>query len=222
MEKSDTINYVIDFDSTFTQVEALDELAIISLQNAPDKEKAQKEIKDITDLAMGGELSFRESLLGRLKILKAHRDHIPKLISVLKTKVSPSFVRNKEYIHSNSDRIFIISNGFKEFICPVVEEYGIPKENVYANNFSFDEEGNVDGFDSDNILSGDTGKPAVVKSMNLSGKVHVIGDGYTDYEIRKFGMAERFYAFTENVSRQKVVECADIVAASLDEIINQN
>ena len=30
--------YIIDFDSTFTQVEALDELARISLKNHPDRE----------------------------------------------------------------------------------------------------------------------------------------------------------------------------------------
>jgi D-3-phosphoglycerate dehydrogenase len=30
--------FVIDFDSTFTQVEAMEELAAISLKNDPDKE----------------------------------------------------------------------------------------------------------------------------------------------------------------------------------------
>ena len=74
----------------------------------------------------------------------------------------------------------------------------------------------------DNILSGDKGKPAVIKEMKLKGEVHVIGDGYTDYEIREYGMAERFYAFTENVSRKKVLEKADHIAPSLDEILYHN
>ena len=44
--------YIIDFDSTFTQVEALDELARISLNKHPDKEAIFKKIEDYTNLAM--------------------------------------------------------------------------------------------------------------------------------------------------------------------------
>ena len=38
--------YIIDFDSTFTQVEALDELARISLKKHPEKESIFQEIED--------------------------------------------------------------------------------------------------------------------------------------------------------------------------------
>ena len=39
--------FIIDFDSTFTQVEALDELARISLKNHPDREIIYQKIIDI-------------------------------------------------------------------------------------------------------------------------------------------------------------------------------
>ena len=42
--------FIIDFDSTFTKVEALDELGAISLQNNPNLANILLEIKDITDL----------------------------------------------------------------------------------------------------------------------------------------------------------------------------
>ncbi|MFY0652537.1 MAG: phosphoglycerate dehydrogenase [Cyclobacteriaceae bacterium] len=222
MEKSVVKNFVIDFDSTFTQVEALDVLGEISLANSPDKVEALKKISEFTDLAMAGEISFRQSLDGRLKLLNAYEEQLNVLIKVLKTKVSKSFVRNKEFLERNAGHVYIISNGFKEFICPIVKEYGVREENVYANTFMFDENGKIIGCDLDNILSGDKGKPAVIRKMNLEGEVHVIGDGYTDYEIREYGMAERFYAFTENVSRAKVLEKADHIAPSLDEILYHN
>lgn len=222
IKKTDVKNFVIDFDSTFTRVEALDVLGEISLADSANKEDILKKIKDFTDSAMAGEISFRESLNGRIQLLKAHKDQLPKLISVLKTKVSKSFMRNKNFLTTHSENVFIISNGFKEFICPIVAEYGIKEENVYANTFSFDDQGNIIGFDATNILSGDKGKPAVIKEMDLKGEVYVIGDGYTDYEIREYGMAERFYAFTENVSREKVLEKADHIAPSLDEILYHN
>ncbi|MGO1597719.1 MAG: HAD-IB family phosphatase, partial [Sphingobacterium sp.] len=60
--------YIIDFDSTFTQVEALDELARISLEKHPDREKIYTEIERLTNLAMEGKISFRESLSGRVRL----------------------------------------------------------------------------------------------------------------------------------------------------------
>ncbi len=221
MEKTAIKNFVIDFDSTFTRVEALDVLGEISLSGA-EKENVLNEIKNLTDQAMAGNISFRESLNGRIKLLHAHKDQLDELIAVLRTKVSKSFIRNKEFLTNHSDHVYIISNGFKEFICPIVKEYGVKEENVFANTFTYDEEGYITGFDTSNILSGDKGKPAVIKEMNLEGEVYVIGDGYTDYEIREHGMAERFYAFTENVAREKVLEKADHIAPSLDEILYHN
>jgi D-3-phosphoglycerate dehydrogenase len=50
----------------------------------------------------------------------------------------------------------------------------------------------------------------------------VIGDGYTDFEIKESGLANKFYAFTENVSRPKVTSQADHIAPSFDEILYIN
>jgi len=79
--------YIIDFDSTFTQVEALDELARISLKNHPDKEAIFQKIEDYTNFAMEGKLSFSESLAQRVKLLEANEDHLKQLIKHLKKKV---------------------------------------------------------------------------------------------------------------------------------------
>src|SRR5690606_20384658 len=146
------INYVIDFDSTFTQVEALDELAKISLRNNPDRQKHLDDIASLTNLAMEGKLSFRESLIRRVQLLHANRTHLDALIKKLKKKVSASFFRNKTFFKENSKDVLIVSGGFKEFICPVVANYHITSENVYANTFLFDGEGNIVGFDEGNPL----------------------------------------------------------------------
>ena len=83
--------YIIDFDSTFTQVEALDELARISLKKHPEKDAIFQKIEDYTNLAMEGKLSFGESLAQRVKLLEANEDHLKQLITHLKKKVSASF-----------------------------------------------------------------------------------------------------------------------------------
>ena len=89
--------FVIDFDSTFTKVEAFDVLADISLNGDPDKPKIRKQIEAITNEGMNGSISFRESLEKRLALLNADRKHIPALVDLLKSKVSESFKRNKDF-----------------------------------------------------------------------------------------------------------------------------
>lgn len=214
--------FIIDFDSTFTQVEALDVLGEISLENDPNKEEKLKAIKDITDMGMEGTLNFRESLEKRLEILEANRPQIHELVHALKTKVSKSFQRNREFFKENAEDIIIISNGFKDFITPIVGEYGIKASNVFANEFLYDETGKIIGFNKDNVLSRNGGKSETIKSLNLEGDIYVIGDGYTDYEIKASGLANKFYAFTENVARPKVTSKADHIAPSLDEILYVN
>lgn len=214
--------FVIDFDSTFTQVEGLDELANIALAGNPNREKVVEQIRDLTDKGMNGEISFSEALSQRIDLLKANRQHIEQLVEFLHTKVSDSFQRNKAFLNEYSDSIFIVSGGFKEFIVPVVTAMGIKAENVYANTFVFDADGNITGVDTDNVLAHDKGKIKLLNSLNLDGDVYAIGDGYTDYELKASGLANRFYAFTENVEREKVVAIADDVVSSFDEFLYLN
>ncbi|AKP52375.1 phosphoglycerate dehydrogenase [Cyclobacterium amurskyense] len=217
-----TKKFIIDFDSTFTKVEALDILGEISLKDDPSKEEKLKSIKDITDQGMEGKLTFRESLIQRVEILNANKDQISELISVLMKKVSDSFTRNKEFLLENREDIYIISNGFKDFVVPIVTSFGIKPENVFANEFEYDESGKITGFNKKNPLSQNNGKPDTIKRLNLSGDIYVIGDGYTDYEIKASGVANKFYAFTENIHRPSVSSKADHIAPSLDEILYVN
>ena len=214
--------FIIDFDSTFTQVEALDILGEISLATDPDRDKKLQSIINITDKGMDGTLTFRESLEQRVLILNATRSQISDLIDALKQKVSKSFERNREFLQENAGNIYIISNGFKDFIIPIVADYGIQESNVFANEFIYDETGKIIDFNRENPLSKNNGKAETIRRINLDGDIYVIGDGYTDYEIKASGLANKFYAFTENVSRPRVTSQADHIAPSLDEILYVN
>ena len=214
--------YIIDFDSTFTQVEALDELAMISLENHPDQKKIYQQIEDYTNLAMEGKISFRESLAGRVKLLNANKSHLDKLVIQLKKKVSRSFERNKEFFKKNEDTAWIVSGGFKEFITPVVTPYHIKKENIYANTFKFDDAGNIIGYDENNPLSEEGGKVKLLKELNIEGRIFGIGDGYSDFQLKESGLIEKFFAFTENISRKSVTEKADHITPSFDEFLYVN
>ncbi|WP_268123755.1 phosphoglycerate dehydrogenase [Roseivirga pacifica] len=215
-------HFVIDFDSTFTKVEALDILGEISLENHPEKVERLQKIKDVTDLGMAGELSLRESLEARIEILDAKQSHLAELVKRLSKLVSNSISRNKEFFEQNAGNTYIVSNGFKDFIVPVVTKMGIKPEHVFANDFVFDEAGNIIDFNKENVLSSNGGKVKQIEQLGLEGEIYMIGDGYTDYEVKKAGVANKFYAYTENIERDNVKANADHIAPSFDEILFKN
>ena len=215
-------SYVFDFDSTLTKVEALDVLAEITLESNPKKDQIIQEIIDITNLGIDGEISFTESLEKRIKLLKANKADLSGLVAALKKQVSKSIESNKEFFENFADDIYVISCGFKEFIDPIVKEYNIPSERVYANTFEFADDGEIVGFDANNPLSQHNGKIKCLKDMSLEGEIQVIGDGYSDYVTREAGVADTFFAYTENVSRDKTTENADYIAPNLDEFLYVN
>jgi len=215
-------NFVFDFDSTLTKVEALDVLAEITLVGNPKKDEIINEIIEITNLGIDGKISFTESLERRIKLLNAKKSDLPVLIDELRKKVSLSIERNKEFFEKFSDDIYVISCGFKEFIDDIVKDYNIPSDRVYANTFKFDENDVIVGFDTENVLSMHNGKIQCLKDLNLDGEIQVIGDGYSDYVTKEAGVADKFFAYTENVKREKTIENADHITPNLDEFLFVN
>ena len=211
--------FVFDFDSTLTQVEAFEELAEISLKGDPKRVEKIAQIAKITDMGVDGDITFTESLERRLKILNAHRDHLEPLVRRLRRKISTSISRNKEFFKTYADDIYVLSCGFKEFIDPIMIKYKIPEERIYANTFKYNRNGRIIGFDRDNDLSKPDGKIDQLRKMELPGEIHMIGDGFSDYQTKAAGIAHKFHAFTENVARTNILDKADNVAPSLDEIL---
>ena len=140
-------------------------------------------------------------------------------LSISLNKVKSSFEKNSDFIRKNRTKIYLVSSGFHEIIDPIAEEFNIIKNHIYANNFIFDDNEIVTGFDDKNVLSMDKGKVEIVKNLNLDGTIHVIGDGYTDYEIKKEGFADYFYLFAENIKRESLINSADFLVKSLDQVI---
>ena len=213
--------FVIDFDSTFVRVESLDLLAAILVKRRADLADVPKKIHEITDLAMSGKLSFELALKERLALLECSKEDLKLLIQQLKEQVSASISRNKEFFKRHAEQIYIISGGFKEFIIPVVKEYGIREEHVFANTFLYNYDGLIQGFDQTNPLAKARGKVNLMRELAFTSKVYMIGDGYTDYEVRESLCCDAFVAFTENVSRKEVVEKADFVVSDFDAFLEK-
>ena len=210
---------IIDFDSTFVTVESLDELAHIVLKDNPESAQRLETIRAITRAGMEGSIPFDESLSKRLKLLNINQKDIHAATIVLAKKVTPSFKRNKQFLMENAQNILIISGGFYEMIIPIVSEYGIVEDQVFANKFVYKGTSKIANVDSQNIMAQSGGKVAQANALGLAGEIHVIGDGYTDYQIKSEGPATKFFSFIENIRRNSVCEVADVVLSNIDDYI---
>ncbi len=212
--------YVFDFDSTLVRIETLEALADIALAGAPDAAAIRAEVAALTDQAMAGDLPFGEALRRRLALLPLTRDHVAELAARILDEGTPSVRRNLRFFRENADRVVILSGGFREIIAPLAAHLHVAPERVLCNDLIYDPQGRVTGVEAANPLSEAGGKPAVIGALGLPGPVVMIGDGWTDAEVRLAGVADRFHAFTEIVRRERVVAAADAEAPSMDEFLH--
>jgi D-3-phosphoglycerate dehydrogenase / 2-oxoglutarate reductase len=217
MMRADVPNLVFDFDSTLVTVEGADELFARSLASASDAEERIERFRRITEQGMAGEISYEESLRTRLRLLDADPGQVAELATELVTRITPSVRRNRQAFRRHRDRIWIVSGGFEELIGPVAEWLGLPTERIWAHRLRWNADGRLQGVEPGTALARG-GKALALREMGVRSPVWVVGDGITDLELRERGLAERFLAFVENCRRPAVVDAADAVLTSMDEL----
>jgi len=189
---------IFDFDSTIVSIETLDFL----ISNIAGQ--GNSKIHEITNQAMGGNLSFRESLKMRFASASLTKEHIIQMQNVICKYITPGVVENFIKLKHTHD-LYIISGGFLEIIHPVAAKLQIPKKNCFANEFLYNNE-DVIGYNSSNPLADSGGKPKVIKNIhNNYEKVFMIGDGYTDLEVSKEIPSIIFCGFGQHSIRQAVL-----------------
>lgn len=210
-------NLIFDFDSTIVKSETLDILAAISLNKDPQKEKKINSITLLTNQAMEGKISFPEALDKRLKLLNITKKDIKKTVQLLIDDLSESIKINLNFFKNNKDSIYVVSGGFKEIIIPVTKILGIPNENVFGNSFIYNKNV-VIGIDKNNLISMENGKSKLIESLKLNGIIVMIGDGYTDYEVKLNSIADYFIAYIENIKRDNVCALGDDIAKNISDV----
>ncbi len=210
---------IIDFDSTFVSVESLDEFIFFLSNDSSKKSILHQKVKDLTNAGMNGEIDFNTSLYQRLELLDAKLDDVIEFIDILQKNVTKSFESNIDFIKKNSSKIIIVSGGFCEFIAPVVSRFNINEDQVFANRFKYSRLNKIIGIDKTTPFFKSYTKTKLVQSLNLFGEIHVIGDGFTDYEIWSDGAASQFFAFIENVEREKVINISENIIRNIDDYI---
>jgi phosphoserine phosphatase len=109
-----------------------------------------------------------------------------------------------------------VSGGIREAVVPLALIAGVSDSDVFAVSIRFDDGGAYAGFDTSSPLSVATGKRDIVASLDLERPLLAVGDGSTDVVMRE--VADAFAAFTGFTARPTVVDRADFIAPSFDDL----
>lgn len=212
----DTI-FIFDTDSTLVRTEMLDDVIEIAINDGGQcddkKNKALmiKNVKEITDLGMNGKINFQESLARRFNAVQISQDHLDLYNDeILLKHIDFNFKKIIKSIQNAGGNVFIVSGGFVDSVSVVARELGVAPEATFANEFIKDEN-YVVGFDKNNQLAKSDGKIQITKKLKLKypdKKVICVGDGNSDYLIKKSGVADEFWGFWENVQRELLIRKA--------------
>ncbi len=214
MKKIDTV--IIDFDSTILDGELLEMIAHIAFEGDSEREKKIAEIEKITALGMEGKISFSDSLSRRLSLIPITTDVINKCISETRDRINKDFVDNLKIF--SGKEVYVVSGGYKNIIDAVSGNICINKDRIFANEFLMKND-RVVGVDSTNPLAQSDGKVKIAKKIQSGGKKLIIGDGMTDYYVRRDGGADIFVAYTAIAKREAVIKKADFQIESFFELV---
>ena len=107
---------IMDMDSTLIQQEVIDLLAIHAGKF--------EEVKEITKLAMNGEIEFKEALAKRVQLLAGLPETIFEKVRTELT-LSPGAESLIETLHKIGHKVGVVSGGFIEVIAPLLKKLNI-------------------------------------------------------------------------------------------------
>ena len=212
-------NIIFDFDSTLIKKESLEMILEPILKQSPE---ILKQIENITNMGMNGEISFEESLNRRLALVKPTQQIIDYFVSKYCPNIfSDGMVDFIKKLHKNGDNIWIFSGGLADSIRPFAKYLNIPINQVYAIEINWNNNGDFISLNNDNsAVESKVEAIKKVKELSNSQKNIIIGDGFTDYQLYETGKATKFIAYIEHIQRKNVINIAKNLAKNVNELEN--
>ena len=206
--------FVFDVDSTLVKTETLDDIIGIAIDEMFTKRRdiLKQKIHEIMNQGMNGEIDFRESLEKRFEVVQVLQKHIDFYNKeILPKYIDYNFKEIIEYIQGKDGVVYVMSAGFIDSIDVVAKKLGVFKKYCFANEFIKKSE-KIIGFNKNNPLSQSDGKIIITKKIKNeypTKEIICIGDGNSDYLIKKEGVANEFWGFWQNVHRKHLAQKAN-------------
>ncbi len=204
---------VFDCDSTLSSIEGVDELA--ALRDTDIK----RQIEDLTNQAMNGEVPIAEVFGKRLELIQPSQEMVDKIGQMYIDTIVPGVVETITTLKEAGWNIAIVSGGFTPVILPLAKHLGITE--VQAVPLFFKPDGSYDGFDTSAPTTRNGGKPEVVKKLTTHYQADItimVGDGISDLETKD--TVHSFIGFGGVVARPQVKDSSEYYTEKFSEIIN--
>ena len=201
---------ILDVDSTLCGIEGIDWLAE---RRGPD---IAKRVTELTERAMHGEIPLQDVYGARLSMVRPRREDVDALGHEYIETISPGAVEAIAEWRSHGVCVILLSSAIRHSILRLAQHVGLGPDEAHAVDVKFDAIGAWGGFDRTSPLTTTTGKRDIVAKLDLPRPILAVGDGSTDRATRE--VTEGFAAFTGYVSRAAVVDGADYVVKTFDEL----
>ena len=202
---------ILDVDSTLCGIEGIDWLAA---RRGPD---VGQEVTLLTDRAMRGEIPLDSVYGERLALVRPGLVDVVALTDAYIAALAYGAKRAVGRLQDQGRRVVLISGGIREAILPVASLIGVPSRDVHAVSVIFGADDSYAGFERDSPLASAEGKRTVAARLGLPRPLLAVGDGATDLAIRP--AVDAFAAYTGFVRREAVVDGADYVVESFDQLL---
>lgn len=201
---------VLDVDSTVCGIEGIDWLA------ARRGEAVSRRISDLTQQAMQGGIPLERIYGARLSEIRPRREEVDALSRAYVDAIAPGAIASIARMRRSGVQVVLVSGGLRHALLRLALHLGLGPADVHAVHVRFDELGAYTGYDTSSPLTTANGKRVVVSGLELDGPIIAAGDGATDLAMRD--VVDTFVAYTGFVNRANVVERADAVASSFEDL----
>lgn len=192
---------VFDCDSTLTDIEGIDELAIA--KNCGD------EVIALTNRAMNGEIPLEEVYEARLKRINPHQKDIEQLGKTYCKHLLKGAKALIDALKEKNIAICIVSGGIQQAVEKLSTPLGI--EEIYAVALRFNEDGSYQGIIPSPLTTAQ-GKADIIakwRKKHQLKNILIIGDGMSDLFGKREDAARWLLGFGGVIEREAVKAQAD-------------
>jgi phosphoserine phosphatase len=200
----------LDIESTISGVEGINWLAA---RRGPE---VAREIADLTERAMRGEIAFEDVYGARLAAIRPTEAEVTELSEEYRKHMAPRVLETLDELRTAGVRLALISGGIRQALQPLASTLGFTHAELFAVRVAFDANGDYAGFDERSPLTSTNGKGTVLQRLYFPRPLLAVGDGATDLAMRS--AADAFAAYTGFAHRVAVVRAADHEICSFTEL----
>lgn len=205
---------IFDFDSTLVDCETLDLMLVENVSTSD----ARAQIRRLTDEGMEGRSSFSASLAGRLRIAAPSYAQVAAFGRRAVERTTPGMADLINRMRRSGVRVRIVSGGLFEVIEPVARALGISADHVHAVRLLWTADGAFAGVDPHDPFSVSKSQGIREIARQWSRPIVAVGDGMTDLQLQRDGIADAFVAYTEHVRREAIARAGVPEARSAAEL----